>query len=70
MYDKMIGYVSSIDGEHYNVDICISTSNGRIKLGYFSDAPDMGLSSVTLTKENTQSLISYLNAAIDKTDIS
>ena len=68
MDNKMIGYVSSTDMEHCNVDICISASNGRIKLAYFSDAPDMGLSSVELTKEKTQSLISFLNAAIDKVD--
>lgn len=68
MDNKMIGYISSTDGEHYNVDICISASSGRIKLGYFSDAPGMDLSSAVLTKSQAQSLISFLNAAIDEAD--
>ena len=68
MDDKMIGYVNSIDGERYNVDICIIVSNGRIKLAYYSDAPGMDLSSAILTKEKAQSLISFLNAAIDEAD--
>lgn len=69
MDDKIIGWVTATDGK-YNVDICIAAPDNNIRLGYFSDAPDMGLSSVTLTKENAQSLISFLNVAIDKTDVS
>jgi len=67
MDSKIIGWLSTTDGK-YNVDICISTSDNNITLGYFSDAPDMELSSVTLTKENAQLLISFLNVAIDTTD--
>lgn len=67
MDSKIIGWLSATDGK-YNVDICISTPDNNITLGYFSDAPDMELSSVTLTKENAQLLISFLNVAIDTTD--
>ena len=48
MDSKIIGWLSTTDGK-YNVDICISTPDNNITLGYFSDAPDMELSSVTLT---------------------
>ena len=67
MDSKIIGWLSTTDGK-YNVDICISMPDNNITLGYFSDAPDMELSSVTLTKENAQLLISFLNVAIDTTD--
>lgn len=50
----------------YNVDIGVRVSNGSVELAYYSDAPDMELSSATLTKENTKTLILYLIYALEQ----
>lgn len=65
MEGNEIGFLQATDGI-YNVDIGVTVSNGAVELAYYSDAPDMGLSSATLTKEKTKTLISYLASALEQ----
>ena len=63
-----IGFLQATDGI-YNVDIGVRVSNGSngsVELAYYSDAPDMELSSATLTKEKTKTLILYLIYALEQ----
>lgn len=59
MEGNKIGFLQATDGI-YNVDIGVIVSNDAVELAYYSDAPDMELSSATLTKEKTKTLILYL----------
>lgn len=48
------------------MDIGVIVSNDAVELAYYSDAPDMELSSATLTKEKTKTLILYLIYALEQ----
>ena len=65
MEGNEIGFLQATDGI-YNADIGVSVSNGAVELAYYSDAPDMELSSATLTKEKTKTLILYLISALEQ----
>lgn len=65
MEGNEIGFLQVTDGI-YNVDIGVRVSNGSVELAYYSDAPDMELSSATLTKEKTKTLILYLIYALEQ----
>ena len=65
MEGNRIGFLQATDGI-YNVDIGVTVSNGAVELAYYSDAPDVGLSSATLTEEETKTLILYLISALEQ----
>lgn len=65
MEGNKIGFLQATD-RIYNVDIGVTVSNGAVELAYYSDAPDMGLSSATLTEEKTKTLILYLISALEQ----
>ncbi len=65
MKGNIIGFLQATDGT-YNVDIGVRVSNGSVELAYYSDAPDMELSSATLTEEKTKTLILYLISALEQ----
>lgn len=71
MEGNEIGFLQATDGI-YNVDIGVRVSNGSngsngsVERAYYSDAPDMELSSATLTKEKTKTLILYLIYALEQ----
>lgn len=65
MEGNKIGILQATDGI-YNVYIGVIVSNDAVELAYHSDAPDMELSSATLTKEKTKTLILYLIYALEQ----
>lgn len=65
MEGNKIGFLQATDGI-YNVYIGVIVSNDAVELAYHSDAPDMELSSATLTKEKTKTLILYLIYALEQ----
>lgn len=65
MEGNKIGFLQATDGI-YNVYIGVIVSNDAVEFAYHSDAPDMELSSATLTKEKTKTLILYLIYALEQ----
>lgn len=68
--EKVIGWIctTSPTCKKYHADIFVCSSNGRAILRSFRSSPDSEEIFAELTKENAQSLISFLNAAIDEID--